>query len=344
MLDFALTPPDELVESGETTPGAGFSEVRRLPRLGRQSATTLLARTLPTIEHVVSGYIQPGLSIIAGKPKTGKSWLSLNLGIAVATGGLALGNVQVKQGKVLYLALEDNERRLQQRLRQCLQGQPGIPADLYLDTECPRLDAGGAEAIREWIDMTENARMVIVDVFTKIRPERHNSDTAYESDYKALGPLKELADETGTAVVVVHHTRKMAAADPFETVSGTNGFTGAADTVLILDRNSQGTTLYARGRDIEEIETALQFDKQSGTWLAQGPPSEVRRSDERQAILAALIDEDGPLSPADLSTKLGVPSANIRQLLLKMTAAGEISKSGRGMYALNEEDDPEVDM
>ncbi|MHB2208534.1 AAA family ATPase [Methylobacterium sp. CM6257] len=222
MLGFVHTPPDETVESGETTAGAEVREVRRLPRLGRQSATALLAKKLPTIEHVVPGYIQPGLSIIAGKPKTGKSWLSLNLGLAVATGGLALGNVQVKQGKVLYLALEDNERRLQLRLRQCLQDQQGIPADLYLDTECPRLDAGGAEAIREWVDLTENARMVIVDVFTKIRPERLSSDTAYEADYKALGPLKELADETGIAVVVVHHTRKMAAEDPFETVSGTN--------------------------------------------------------------------------------------------------------------------------
>ena len=75
---------------------------------------------------------------------------------------------------------------------------------------------------------------------------------------------------------MVHHTRKMAAEDPFETVSGTNGFTGAADTILILDKSSQGTTLYARGRDIEEIETALLFDKPSGTWLAQGPTAEVR--------------------------------------------------------------------
>ena len=92
----------------------------------------------------------------------------------------------MKQGKVLYLALEDNERRLQQRLRQCLQDKQGIPADLYLDTECPRLGTCGAEAIREWVDLTENARMVIVDAFTKIRPERVSSDTAYEADYKAL--------------------------------------------------------------------------------------------------------------------------------------------------------------
>lgn len=342
MLDSAQTLPTETAEANETTADAEVGLVHLRPKLGRLNATVLLAKKLPTIEHIVPGYIQPGLSIVAGKPKTGKSWLSLSLAVAVATGGRALGNVPVKQGSVLYLALEDNERRLQQRLRQILQNQEVDLDDLYLETECPRLDAGGAEAIREWVDATEDARMVIVDVFTKIRPERNSSDTGYESDYRALAPLKQLADETGIAVVVVHHTRKMAAEDPFETVSGTNGITGAADTILILDRGGQGTTLYARGRDIEEIETALLFDKQSGAWLAQGRAAEVRRSDERQAILAALAEEAGPMSPTELSAKLDVPNANVRQLLQRMMASGEVSKRGRGSYIINGSGDEEV--
>ncbi len=342
MLDFAQTFPPETVEVNEAAADAegGITKVR--PKLGRLNATALLAKTLPTIEHIVPGYIQPGLSIVAGKPKTGKSWLSLGLAVAVATGGLALGNVPVKQGSVLYLALEDNERRLQQRLRQILQDQEVALDNLYLETECPRLDAGGAEAIREWVDATVDARMVIVDVFTKIRPERSSSDTGYESDYRALAPLKQLADETGIAIVVVHHTRKMAAEDPFETVSGTNGITGAADTILILDRGGQGTTLYARGRDIEEIETALLFDKQSGAWLAQGPAADVRRSDERQAILAALTEAGGPMSPTELSIKLDVPNANVRQLLQRMMSSGEVSKRGRGLYVISEPDEEEA--
>ncbi|SFU78066.1 IclR helix-turn-helix domain-containing protein [Methylobacterium sp. 174MFSha1.1] len=342
MLDFAQASPTETAEVIETTVDAEAGTVQVRPKLGRLNATALLAKRLPTIEHIVPGYIQPGLSIVAGKPKTGKSWLSLGLAVAVATGGPALGNVPVKQGSVLYLALEDNERRLQQRLRQILQEQEVALDGLYFETECPRLDAGGAEAIREWVDATEDARMVIVDVFTKIRPERSSSETGYESDYRALMPLKQLADETSIAVVVVHHTRKMAAEDPFETVSGTNGITGAADTILILDRGGQGTTLYARGRDIEEIETALLFDKQSGAWSAQGPAAEVRRSDERQAILAALAEGASPMSPTELSIKLDVPNANVRQLLQRMLSSGEVSKRGRGLYVLNEEGDGEV--
>ncbi len=245
MLNFAQTLPTEAAGVYEATADAEGGAVQVRPKLGRLNATALLSKKLPTIEHIVPGYIQPGLSIVAGKPKTGKSWLSLGLAVAVATGGLALGNVPVKRGSVLYLALEDNERRLQQRLRQILQGEEVALDNLYFETECPRLDAGGVEAIREWVDATEDARMIIVDVFTKIRQERSSSETAYESDYRALVPLKQLADETSIAIVVVHHTRKMAAEDPFETVSGTNGITGAADTILILDRGNQGTTLYA---------------------------------------------------------------------------------------------------
>ncbi len=96
--------------------------------------------------------------------------------------------------------------------------------------------------------------MVIIDVLTKIRPERSSSDTGYESDYRALAPLKQLADETGIAVVVVHHTpqdgRRRTRSRPSPAPTGSRA---PADTILILDRGGQGTTLYGRGRDIEEI-------------------------------------------------------------------------------------------
>jgi DNA-binding IclR family transcriptional regulator len=78
------------------------------------------------------------------------------------------------------------------------------------------------------------------------------------------------------------------------------------------------------------------FDKQSGAWLAQGPATEVRRSDERQAILAALAEKAGPMSPTVLSIKLEVPSANVRQLLQGMMTSGEVSERGRGLYVIND--------
>jgi hypothetical protein len=145
--------------------------------------------------------------------------------------------------------------------------------------------------------------------------------------------LQAIASETGVAIVIIHHLRKsQAEVDPFEKVSGTLGLSGAADTVLILDRDGQGATLYGRGRDIDEIETAIQFDKRKCRWMVLGEAEEVRRSDERKGILDALKGAKGPLTPRDVADLTGGSHDAVRQLLLKMVANGEIARAGRGRY------------
>src|SRR3954471_23399562 len=89
-------------------------------KLGLSTAADLMAEALPPIRYVVPGYVTEGLTLLGGKPKIGKSWLTAGLCIAVATGGYALGSIKVDGGDVLWLALEDNKRRLQRRLKQLL--------------------------------------------------------------------------------------------------------------------------------------------------------------------------------------------------------------------------------
>ena len=124
----------------------------------------------------------------------------------------------------------------------------------------------------------------------------------------------------------------MDAEDPLDTVSGTLGFTGAADSVLVLNRDGQGVTLYGRGRDIEEIETAVQFDRDLCRWSILGKADDVRRSDERKIILETLAKFPEPMGPSDLADITGMKSGNIRRLLSKMAETGEIEKVGRGKY------------
>lgn len=299
------------------------------------TAAELQGRDFPPIAFVVPGFIAEGLTVLAGRPKLGKSWLALGWAISVATGGTALGSINVDQGDVLYLALEDNNRRLKRRLEQTLAGG-AHPARMHLATECPRLGAGGAEAIAEWCDSVKLPRLILVDVFGKIRPPRRGKTDLYEEDYRAIEPLKTLADKRGLAVVIVHHTNKREEpADPFDSVSGTTGLTGAADTVLVLARSSNGTTLYGRGRDIEEIEAALKFDRSTGLWTVLGDVADVRRSSERNRILEVLQNATGPLGPKDIAVISGLKPENVRQLLRKMVASGEIEKDTRGAYRFN---------
>lgn len=135
------------------------------------------------------------------------------------------------------------------------------------------------------------------------------------------------------AVIIVHHVRKGTGdIDPFEQVSGTLGLTGAADTTIVLNRDSSGCTLYARGRDLEEYTRACTFDRTTCRWTVEGDAAEVRRTDERGRILAVLEDADSPMNPTDIANLSDMKRGNVDRLLGKMAKAGEVTKQGRGQY------------
>ncbi|MGU3449700.1 AAA family ATPase [Methylobacterium sp. 391_Methyba4] len=299
-----------------------------------RTAADLRKMVFPPIRYVVPGYIAEGCTLLAGRPKLGKSWLVLEAGLAVARGRDCLGGIVCEQGDVLYLALEDNERRLQRRIDKMIGPfNPDWPTAFEYQTEWPRANDGGLEQIEQWINSKDNPRLIIVDVLAMFKQTRGSSESLYEADYNAIKGLQALAGKYRVAIVVVHHTRKSGVeSDPFEKVSGTLGLSGAADTALILDRDGNGATLYGRGRDIEEIESAVTFDKESCRWLIQGEAADVRRTDERSTILSVLLEADASMSPTDLSDATGMPNLNIRQLIFKMVKAGEIEKCGRGRY------------
>jgi hypothetical protein len=311
-----------------------LEELDREPGLETVSALDLQAKEFPAINYAIPGYVAEGVTILGGKPKLGKSWLVLDWATAKAYGGTACGSIECSAGDVLYCALEDNERRLQRRLKQLLPDQAEWPDRLQLTTQIRRLDAGGLDDLRAWVNASENPSLIILDTLACVRPLRRSQENGYEADYAALAPLQLFAGEMGIAIVVVHHLRKMESDDPLDTISGTTGLTVAADSILVLSRDGQGVTLYGRGRDIDEIEAAMSFDRTTGRWSILGPASEVRLSDERAAILAVLSDAPNAMSPTDIAKATGQPNGNVRYLLNKMTSAGEVVKEGRGRYVV----------
>ena len=303
------------------------------------SAAGLRMKKFDPIRYIVPGYIAEGCTLLAGRPKLGKSWLMLDVGLAVAGGRYCFGETKCEQGDVLYLALEDNERRLQSRITKIL-GTLGSewPEQFQYATEWPRANAGGLDAIRDWITAAKNPRLVVVDVLAMFKPASGNRDNQYEADYHAIKGLQGVASEFQIAIVIVHHTRKSGSDGPLEKISGTLGLSGAADTCIILDRDGSGATLYGRGRDVEEIEAAVEFNRNTCRWRILGPASDVRRTDERGAILMALEQAQEPMSPAEVALATEMPSLNVRQLLFKMTKDGEVLKlKGRGGYSTEAE-------
>jgi hypothetical protein len=300
-------------------------------KLDVKSAADLQLKSFSPVNYVVPAYLAEGCTILAGKPKVGKSWFMLDVGLAVASGGQTLGTT-AQQGDVLCLMLEDNERRLKDRIQKIVGPFTQWPEKFTFATEWPRAEEGLA-GIRAWIATVTNPRLIVVDVLARFRDPDGGSQNAYVADYAAIAGLQAIASEYRIAVVVVHHLRKSAAdSDPFDKVSGTLGLSGAADSVLILDRNGSGTTLYGRGRDIEEIETAVEFDRPTCRWRVLGAASDVRRSEVRNGIIDALKEAAGPLTRSEIVAATGLQPNAADQLLYKMVRAGEVRKVGRGIY------------
>lgn len=296
------------------------------------SAAALMTKQFAPVNFVVPGLLAEGATRFGGKPKIGKSWMVLDLALAVAGGKPVFGSIPVTQGDVLYLALEDSERRLQSRLLR--KSVHNAPERLTLVTEWPGLDDGCITELEAWTASVPRPALVIIDVLKMVRGATQHNESLYDADYRPLSSLAAFARKHGIAVLVVHHVRKMEADDPLESLSGTNGLTGAADSVMVLKRDS-GTpncTLYVRGRDIEEAEKAVRFEPDIGTWKLLGDASEVGRTDERQAILDVLRQNPNPLTARDISEILSKSYDAIRRCVTRMWHAGELVKTGRGLY------------
>lgn len=295
------------------------------------NAQALLGMDFPPVKYTLPGYVSEGLTILGGRPKLGKSWLTLGACVGVATGGHFLGE-EVEQGDAFYLALEDNARRLQDRLHTVLPPL-GLGPDmsrLSFLTEAPRINAGLIEILDAWRTHAPDPRLVAIDTLAMVRPPKARNQDSYDADYAALSPLQKWAGEHRLAVVVVTHVRKMEASDPLEMISGTNGLTGAADSILVLNRDHDGPKLYGRGRDIEEVEKALRFDK--GIWSVLGNVDDVKRSSQRCQIIEAMTEANLPMGPTEIAKAADLKPANVKYLVAQMVAAGELEKLAYGTY------------
>jgi hypothetical protein len=304
----------------------------RTPRAVK-TAKMLQSMTFAPLKYIVPNLIVEGLVILAGKPKVGKSWAALDIALSVADGRYTLGDRKCAQGTVLYLALEDGERRMKRRITKLLPTFNGKWTEhFHYDTQWPRADQGGVEQIDAWCADNPDARLVVIDVLARFRTPASGRN-AYQEDYAALAKLQELAIRRSITIIVVHHTRKGVSEDPVEEISGTLGLSGSADAFLVLKRTSSGATLSGRSRDTDDVDLAVQFSKDTCRWTILGEAAEIHRSDQRASVLAALVE--GPASTQEIMAEAGIRSrAAADQLLHRMAKAGEIKRCGRGKYSL----------
>jgi hypothetical protein len=310
---------------------------------GMFNGAWLDTQEFPPLEYAVPGIIPEGFGLLVSPPKAGKSWLVCGIGLACATGGLALGRIEVDKRPVLYLALDDGQRRLQSRCRRILCGQP-IPGGIHFVTKARPSEV--IPMISEFLERYKGETpMIIVDTLGKARALRPPGADLYAWDY-AIGTLfKDAIDASpGATLLVVHHTRKMESSDFVDSVSGSQGVAGSADFVLVLSRkrHEDAAVLSVTGRDMAEGEYALTAD--GGLWRLDGTDlataaetADARRSatqlgDAILDVLSVVRESDDLVTPAIVAAKLGMDPKTASKYLTRLDDRGDIIKAGRGKY------------
>jgi len=224
---------------------------------------TLMNKPLMPIRFVVQSLIPQGLSILAGTPKTGKSWLALWLCLQIAKGE-DVGHFKTEKGTTLYLCLEDSENRIQSRLFDITDNGSD---NAYFTIASNAIGNGLEQQLENFVKEHPDTNFIVIDTLQKIR--KISYDNAYANDYRELSILKSITDKLDVAVLLIHHLRKQGDTDPVNMISGTTGLTGAVDGLYVLKKDSRRThtaKFIATGRDIEDREFTLDFDKVNHIW------------------------------------------------------------------------------
>ncbi|WP_295580502.1 helicase RepA family protein [uncultured Oscillibacter sp.] len=285
------------------------------------SMNELYDRVFPSKPPVVEGLLYPGVYLFVGAPKVGKSFLMAQLAYHVSM-GLPLWGYEVRRGAVLYLALEDDYPRLQERLYRMFGADSA--GGLFLSISAHTLGGGLEKQLEGFVQEHPDTRLIIIDTLQKIR-ETGDERYSYASDYEVITKLKRFADASGVCVLLVHHTRKQQADDRFDKISGTNGLMGAADGAFLLQkerRTDSAAMLDISGRDLQDQRLYLKKDEERLVWELERRETELHKEppDPVLEAVAALVTAERPEwngTATDLAAVLGLdiqPNALTKRL------------------------------
>ena len=244
---------------------------------------------------IIDGLLYPGTYLFAGAPKVGKSFFMAQLAYHVST-GLKLWDYDVKQGTVLYLALEDDYQRLQERMFRMF-GIEGSDC-LYFAVVAKQLGQGLDQQLTNFMQEHPDTKLIIVDTLQKVR-EIGGESYSYANDYDIVGQMKRFADQNGICMLLVHHTRKQTAGDKFEMISGTNGLLGCADGAFLMHkekRTDMSATLDIVGRDQPDQKLFLIRDPERLVWNLDHAEAEKheKKPDPLLGKIAAILSDRQP--------------------------------------------------
>jgi hypothetical protein len=303
------------------------------------TAYDLMQKTIAPLLWIILKLLPGGLTLLAGKPKSAKSWFALEVAIAVATGQQALGYFQTVQSKVLGLFLEDSEESLRERLDLLVDNASELLKNLDLAFDCSPFAGGGVDQLISYIEANPETKLIIIDTWARFRPSRKQSGDIYTEDYTDLAILHSIAKKNGIAILLIHHAKKGTSEDPYDSVLGSTALSGAADTTLLLQRQpgQESGVLLCRGRRLRDQAFNVTFE--DCVWTCAGLREEVSASEASQLVRDFLLGAEGPQGQTQIADGISKKPDATRKLLQRMLKRGEIERSLlKGKYTLPPED------
>ncbi len=281
----------------------------------------LLAEPNPELRWLVDGLLLAGgISLLAAKPKVGKSTLARTLAVAVGRGAPFLGRATLP-GPVLYLALEEHRSGV---IRHFLDmGAAQEPVYVYVGS--------APEAALAWLERAigrYRPALAIIDPIFKLLRLGDGNDYAQVS--RAFEPVISLARQHGCHVLCVHHLGKSDRGGG-DAILGSTALFGAVDTALLLKRQETTrlvTAIQRYGTDLPE--TAIGLDTASGSVRVTGETARLVETDVRERVLALCTT---PLPEAELLARVSGNRVVASTVLRQLVEEGALVRSGDGRRA-----------
>ncbi|MCB1775722.1 MAG: AAA family ATPase [Gammaproteobacteria bacterium] len=310
------------------------------PEQGLQavSARDLIGKDFAPLQWNVHDILPAGTMLLFGKPKKGKSFLTLMIAISLAAGRPVFG--KATSGRpVLYLGLEDSERRAQRRLKGCANALGIAPNEfgdkLHISTSAKRIDNGLIDELHHWMKAHPDTGLIVIDMLKKVTGDEDSRKSLYSQQSLVGDALTAFCHRyPGLSILVVHHSRKAESDDPFDLVSGTTGLSGSYDSLAAISDVTGTRTFHITGRDIESADIPLLMSER-GMYTLQPVTAEEQRtqgmSETRRAVYDA-VPRGQAYKRADIIAGCKLDEGVVDQHLLRLIRDGLVKKTARGMY------------
>lgn len=302
-----------------------------------KNANEIYTTQYPDIAWIVPGLLPSGMALIGGRPKVGKSWFTMQ--IAQCMGDkVHLLDQEVMRGKVLYLALEDSERRLKQRMEMQRWSEKSRKNVEFVMLEEFRQKIGFLhinDNAKKLYQLVEKGKylMTVIDSFNVAFMGLRNVDDNPQVT-AAMKPLQQYSGSNNILTYIIDHHNKLSISNgtsqsPIDNIQNSTAKSSISDTALGVYKLEQGRIrLMATGRDFKEVDMKLRTDENMHYQL----DGHGKLTDKEEDVFDVLAQSHAEMKLAEIADILNIPKSRASERIMKLMDAGLIDKSKYGVY------------